>query len=815
VPPCGARHAPPCEARHASPYRTSRASACRAIAVASHVAAWLGLLLFLLVLVGTVPGLSLENPTLISTERPGQDVSIEMKDGLQTAAFSDESDDAVLRDALPALIARGVQSISLRGAPVRDIGPLSSMTDLKLLDLGGTQVRNLAPLAGLVSLRTLNLQFLRINDLRPLAGLTGLQTLSLGGTDVRDLAPLAGLVDLKDLVLAVTKIRDLAPLASLRQLQSLDLGSTWVENLRPLAGMTELRFLNLNGTLVDDIRPLVRLVKLQTLDLGGTRVGDVTPLAGMRDLRSLDFEGTLVADVTPLAGLTMLRSVAAGGSHVRDMTPLSRVVTVPAGLPNQIGADPVLVWNDLANNAIQATGTDAFEASRALAMESIAVLDTIKSIEGTPAFLVRLPAPHDVSVNVAVAVAAHTVLSHLFPTRRALLDAALAASLVHEPAGPGLTRAIAFGNAVADAVIMLRDEDGSMAAANTGPARTAPGEWRPTPDNLLPAAHPQWATLQPFALTGPDQFRPAGPPAIGTAAFKRAESEVATVGGKHSTVRTAEQTEIAHYWSDAIGTYAPAGHWNAIAADVVAPFHLGTAVEAELFAELNVAMADAGIAMADAKYTYWFWRPITAIRTGDAMTPPDPDWTPLLETPNHPSYVSGHSSFSGAAAAVMTAWFGARPFTFSSASLPGVTRRFGNFQQAAEEAAASRVYGGIHYPFDNTDGLAIGRSVGAWTMRVFQRLADDRGPIVMMMDRSMTAANSDPHAVVGCALDNLLPVAAVMVRLDGGAPFSVAVDDRGLFTLPPERFAALGHHAAVVTATSVTGRSSAVRVAID
>jgi hypothetical protein len=144
-----------------------------------------------------------------------------------------------------------------------------------------------------------------------------------------------------------------------------------------------------------------------------------------------------------------------------------------------------------------------------------------------------------------------------------------------------------------------------------------------------------------------------------------------------------------------------------------------------------------------------------------------------------------------------------------------VTRHFSSFQQAAEEAAASRVYGGIHYPFDNADGLATGRSVGAWTMGVFQRLDEDRGPVIVMMDRSMPMPNMDPHAVVGCALDNLLPMSSVMVRLDDGVPFSVAVDDRGLFALPPERFGAPGHHAAVVTATSASGRSSTVPVAID
>ena len=128
-------------------------------------------------------------------------------------------------------------------------------------------------------------------------------------------------------------------------------------------------------------------------------------------------------------------------------------------------------------------------------------------------------------------------------------------------------------------------------------------------------------------------------------------------------MRTASQTEIAHYWSDAIGTYAPAGHWNAIAGMLLAPMKSGLDAEAEVFAELNVAMADAGIAIADAKYTFWFWRPITVIRAGAAGAPADPTWSPLLETPNHPSYISGHSGFSGAAAVVLTARFGDRPFS--------------------------------------------------------------------------------------------------------------------------------------------------------
>jgi Leucine-rich repeat (LRR) protein/membrane-associated phospholipid phosphatase len=772
----------------------------------------LGLLLF----IGFLSDLGVRASPLTpaSPESAASEVSVEVRDGLVTATFSDRTDDAALAAAVPGLIVKGVESINLRGAPVQDMRPFARMTKLRELNLCGTLVRDVSPLSGLTDLRSLNLQFVRITDLTPLAGISGLRSLNLGGTAIRDLAPLARLINLRDLVLAVTNVKDLAPLSSLRQLISLDLGSTGVSNLRPITGLTHLNFLSLNGTPVDDLLPLVRMANLRTLDLGGTQVSDISPLAGMRDLQSLDLEGTQVADVTPLAGLTELRAVALGGSLVRDTTLLKHLATTPAVPRDQALADPVLFWNDQTNRSIQVNGADAFQASRILALESIAVMDTVRSIEGSPAFMMRLPAPREVPMGAAISAAAHAVLVHLFPTRRAALDAALAYALSNDPAGAARDQAKAFGKVVADTLIMMRDEDGWNAPAVLR-SGTAAGEWRPTAPAFRPPMGTQWATMEPFAMTATDQFRPAGPPAPGTAAFRQARAEVVALGDARSTARTPQQTEIARYWSDAIGTYAPAGHWNAIAASIVGPLRLGLSVEAELFAELNVAMADAGIAMADAKYHYSAWRPISAIRSGDARDPPIPDWTPLLETPAHPSYVSGHSSFSGAAAAVMTAWFGNRKFTFSSASLPGVTRNFTNFQQAAEEAAASRVYGGIHFAFDNVDGLVTGRAIGSWTMGVFRRLAEDRGPILMVMGGAMGMGTGTARTIEGCALDNLAPVTAVTVGLDGGVPVTVAVDERGIFVLTTAQLRTPGRHEVVLAATSASGRTNTIRTVVE
>ena len=429
------------------------------------------------------------------------------------------------------------------------------MADLQALNIGGTQVRDIAPLAALTGLRSLNLQFLPVGDLGPLASLANLRNLNLGGTEVQDLTPLAGLTQLRDLYLAVTKVRALGPLGSLRQLTALNLDSTRVNDLRPLAGNDALRFLSLNGTPVSDVQPLAGMVNLRRLDLGGTQVSDIRPLSRLRDLRVLNLEGTFVADVTALAGLTELGTLSLAGSLVRDprasVRPGSPVGTVTAG--------PVLFWIDQTNLAIQADGTNPFMASRVLALESIAVLDTIRSLNGTPAYLVRLPAPRGLTASIAVTAAAHRILSHAFPARQKVLDVALAAILADEASGPARSQALAFGRAVADGVIAIRGGDGWNATGAALRAGTAPGQWRPTPPDFLPPIEVQWASLKPFALIGPAQFRPSGPPPIESATFWEAKMTLTSLGAARSSARTPDQTEIAYFWADGPGTLTPPG----------------------------------------------------------------------------------------------------------------------------------------------------------------------------------------------------------------------------------------------------------------
>ena len=247
-----------------------------------------------------------------------------------------------------------------------------------------------------------------------------------------------------------------------------------------------------------------------------------------------------------------------------------------------------------------------------------------------------------------------------------------------------------------------------------------PGQWRRTPPFLRPPELPQWAAkVKPFAIERPDQFRPGGPPAMGDKRWAVAFDEVKMLGGTESKTRTEEQTLIAKFWSDFSYTETPPGHWNSIASTIAAGRKLPVAESARLFAILNVALVDAGIACWDAKFHYNFWRPVTAIpraaEDGNAETEPNAAWLPLLHTPAHPEYPSGHSTFSGAAVVVLGAFFGgdAVEFTVRSDGLPKIERHFTSLRACAEECGASRVGAGIHYRFSCEDGMALGERVAA------------------------------------------------------------------------------------------------------
>jgi hypothetical protein len=322
--------------------------------------------------------------------------------------------------------------------------------------------------------------------------------------------------------------------------------------------------------------------------------------------------------------------------------------------------------------------------------------------------------------DCAAAVAAHRVLVALYPRQVTRFDAALDDCCADIPDGKGKEDGMKLGLAVAEKMLAWRATDGSTRKA-VHPAGKKPGAWRPTPPGYAAALLPQWPRVACFTMDKGSQFRPGPPPELTDAAYAASLKEFKSLGSAASKTRTAEQTEIARFWADGDGTVTPPGHWNRIAQTVARDRGNSLAENARLFALLNLALADAAILAWDCKYHYNVWRPIDGIRA--AATDADPDWTPLLDTPPFPSYTSGHSTFSGAAAAVLADFFGSDEirFTTTSESLPGVKRSFGRFSEAAAEAGRSRIYGGIHWEFDNAAGLASGADLGHFVARNFLR----------------------------------------------------------------------------------------------
>jgi hypothetical protein len=308
----------------------------------------------------------------------------------------------------------------------------------------------------------------------------------------------------------------------------------------------------------------------------------------------------------------------------------------------------------------------------------------------------------------------------------ASFDRALDECLGAIPDDEAKAAGVALGQSAAEKVLAWRRADGSAHRVHYTGLLT-PGVWRPTPPGMRPPLLPQWRYVTPFGGPLPRDLQPPAPPPLNSREYTVDFHEVKLLGAVHSRLRTPEQTLIAHFWNDAEGTVTPPGHWNKIAQEVSRRRGLSLADNARLFALLNVCLADAAILCWECKFGHSLWRPVTAIREadrdGNPDTDPDPTWTPLLTTPPFPSYTSGHSSFSGAAAAALACFFGtdAVPFRIGSDGVPGVQRSYDGFWAAAEEAGRSRIYGGIHYEFDNRGGLSSGRALAELRCRTLLR----------------------------------------------------------------------------------------------
>ena len=383
-------------------------------------------------------------------------------------------------------------------------------------------------------------------------------------------------------------------------------------------------------------------------------------------------------------------------------------------------ADVITDWNTAALQAIRAGRTPPPEAARALAILHLAMFDAVNGIERTHApYLVASGVPASASTEAAASAAAHRVLVALFAESAGSFDDLHARVLGTLPVTPQRARGAAWGEYVAEQMLAARLNDNSDAVV-APPSGSGPGVWVPTPPLFALYLLPQWGTVTPFAMPTSAHFRPLGPPALESARYADAYNEVKAYGSVRAPCALPTRPRLRCSGRTAPAPETPAGHWNSIAQDVAAVRGNTMAQNARLFALLNAAMADAAICAWEAKYQFNNWRPVTAIRNGaadgNAATVADPLWTPLLATPPFPDYVSGHSTFSAAAARVLALFYGTDQVAFTTGSdfLPGVTRSFTSFSDAASEAAISRVYGGIHFRFASEDGMTAGGEIGEW-----------------------------------------------------------------------------------------------------
>jgi membrane-associated phospholipid phosphatase len=413
------------------------------------------------------------------------------------------------------------------------------------------------------------------------------------------------------------------------------------------------------------------------------------------------------------------------------------VLTAVALHAGNARSDVVTDWNSVTLDAIRVVSEPPPRATRVLAMVHVAMHDAVNGIEQRYArYHVRKPGIPVASPEASAAAAAHTVLLGLYEALGPSFDAALESSLDALADGHAKNAGRAWGRQVGRQILKLRQHDNAGLVTGYAPSGE-PGYWETTPPNHAPALLPNWPYVTPFAMTTGDQFRPAPPPAIDSAEFREAYREVLELGAVASPLRAADQTEIAYFWEDGPRTVTPPGHWQLIAQQFSHLYGIGLWENARLFALLSIAQADAAIVSWDAKYFYDHVRPYSYITSqaaaaADPATPIDPTWENLIPSPPFPAYTSGHSTFSSASAVILARFFEADDMPFCGASpdpdrwpeaLPGVQRCWDSFSQAAEEAGQSRVYGGIHWQYDNLAGLATGAALGAYVYDTLLRPA--------------------------------------------------------------------------------------------
>jgi hypothetical protein len=389
-------------------------------------------------------------------------------------------------------------------------------------------------------------------------------------------------------------------------------------------------------------------------------------------------------------------------------------------------ANPVLDWNEIMVATV--APQNPFAQGRFAAITGVAVFEAVNAITGEfEPYLGTIEAPRGASPEAAAIAAAHRVLVNYFPANAAALDAQRAASLAALLDGPAKDAGVAVGEAAAAAVIAARTGDGSAPPQFHVPGPPLPGEWQttvgcPPAGGIL--AH--WQNVTPFGVETSDQFRSPPPPALTSFEYALSYNEVRRVGSASSAARPQHRADVARFYAVVLAV----GTWNPIARDLAGTHRGSLTADARAFALMNMAINDALVTVMETKYHYPFWRPETAIPRGDEdgnpLTRADPTFVPFIATPCFPSYGSAHASASYAARTVLERLYGHRPLsvTLTTPSLPDVALHYARLETVTDDIDDARVFGGIHFRFDQRAGAVQGQRVGRYIVAHNLRRAD-------------------------------------------------------------------------------------------
>ena len=443
----------------------------------------------------------------------------------------------------------------------------------------------------------------------------------------------------------------------------------------------------------------------------------------VRPLRASRFLGCHLRHVAPV--------LAAG--WIVTATPLAASAALPPG-------NAVQQWNKIAEDVVVGSGAFQNEGLIYMAYVSAAVYDAAVAIgEGYEPYGSRIAAPSGASLEAAVVEAAYTTLRHYFPAQAASLDALHSEALALVPDGAAKQDGTAVGLAAANGIIELRANDGRFAPIGVSSAfetkEPGPGVWRLTPAAFAAPQTPWVGSVQPFVLNTPGQFHPAPPPPLVSQRWVDEFNEIRAYGSDVSGTRTAEQTAIARFWTANV-----IRQYNRLGRELSLDRPLDLLQRARLLAMIDVVGADAQISVMHWKYTFLFWRPVTAIDpfavTADGfgpvpgfdddnpLTSEEAGWRPLITTPNHPEYPAAHGSITSAMAEVLSEFLGTDDIDvdihgFDPNGGPGnlnATRHFDNAAQLRAEIVGARLWAGLHYRGSSESGVDLGRKVAHYDL---------------------------------------------------------------------------------------------------